>query len=169
MKIMNQIIIGAFVFSLVAGLWLIFELKTKYLNGVSAVSAGELKFEETPELSENINAFLEGQYPTCEHVLLATDDRYAYVDHVCGVFEKEGEKNIVQKQGPRGPARLEFNAQKQILAAVTLQEDQDQFIDQYRKLFPDAIQVINSKKTDRRFENLLPRAYARQQNRQNGT
>lgn len=183
MKLINQIIIASFVVSLAGGLWLIFELKTKYLGGVSATPVGELKFDAAPEMSQKINAFLEAQMlaegssqnpnssaqMTCEHVLLARDDQYAYIDHVCGVFEKASETSVVQKQGPRGPVRAELNSQGEVLAVVRLQEGQDKFIDQYRALFPDAVQVLNSKKTDKRFENLLPRAYERQQNRQSGT
>ncbi len=113
----------------------------------SPEAVGDLTFVEDEKLKENIDHFFE-QYHSqrysrpymCAHIFWGRDEKFAYIDLVCGKFTKNPKTNKIETEhGSQVPTRVKINSSLEVVAF-------DQTVDgennpaSYNWLFPKQIQ-----------------------------
>jgi hypothetical protein len=83
--------------------------------------SGSLEFSQPPTLSSQINAYFEQYHQKkvnrdyiCAHQFWAKDQRYAYVDLVCGMFRKTTAGEIKTLYGYRAPTRVSLDPEGRV-------------------------------------------------------
>lgn len=115
------------------------------LPDLSVSPAGSLTFKSNSQLSNHINSYFESYHSSkskrdyvCAHHLWAQDDRYAYVDLVCGMFERSETGEVEMLYGFRAPTRVELNVNGQVENFAQPVDGRHHESDK-RRLFPKSV------------------------------
>lgn len=110
---------------------------------------GHLIFTEDPISAQKIDRYFEvfhskkaNRVYDCAHNFWARDDRYIYIDLVCGHFIRREADVIETEYGYRAPTRVEFDSANQIIDFEQPGDGTD-YWKHYNWLFPKKVQEVD--------------------------
>ena len=110
---------------------------------------GRLILIEDQILGQKINRYFEELHSKknnrvymCAHNFWAKDDRYVYIDLVCGKFVRTKANVVETEYGYQAPTRVEIDSSNQIVGFEQPVDGEDNW-NHYNWLFPKAVQEID--------------------------
>ena len=116
------------------------------LSSVSPNPWGSLEFNEDHEMARKVNKFFETYHSNqskrsykCAHNFWARDEKYLYIDLVCGKFHRISETVVETEYGYQAPTRIELDSHNEI---ISFEQPTDGIYNRvtYNWLFPKAVQ-----------------------------
>jgi hypothetical protein len=132
--------------------------------------SGKLTLNKDTELSENIDFYFEKHYSAkenrpymCGHHFLGKDDRYAYIDLVCGFFRKSTNGEVLTDYGLQISTRVEYSKSLQVTSFDQPLDGTHNFVS-YKWIFPKEVQSIHKgQKNELPWNNIHLKALERHQ------
>ncbi|AZZ36194.1 hypothetical protein CIK05_05095 [Bdellovibrio sp. qaytius] len=153
---MKKQIIAAFV-----GILILFGatylLRYQIFRNWTANAVGDLNFNEDETMAAKINRYFEDYHSkksnrpySCAHNFWARDDRYIYVDLVCGKFSRVSDTEVKTEYGYQAPTRVTVTGSGEI---ANFEQPVDGTYNRvtYNWLFPYEVQEV-----DRQLESTDP-------------
>lgn len=123
---------------------------------------GTLKTEEPPEMAAMINNFFEKKFEKdqfkCVHYFYGHDDKYAYIQRYCGIYQLDGER-IKMERGHSVDTRVEFSKGLEAIESYNEPRTKSPTAADMKRVFPESIKsqvdsVDRKQKIDVVFEKL---------------
>lgn len=110
---------------------------------------GRLILAEDQSFGQNINRYFEEFHTKknnrpykCAHNFWARDDRYVYIDLVCGKFIRTQVNAVETEYGYQAPTRVEIDSSNQIVGFEQPVDGTDNW-KHYNWLFPEEVQKVD--------------------------
>lgn len=168
MKSIRLLIIAAFVLSFAGAVWMFIGLRRELETLRPAEPMGALRMGSDADLEPKLDKFLnqrvrsERSSYTCVFDLLGRDNLFAYVDRMCGVFERHGNNSVGLKEGFHEMARIEIDGTNLPIGLAEPMAGEDHG-DALVKLFPQEIRTAADQTADARTKALFERGIVKQE------
>lgn len=166
-KILVIVFLGTFLF----GALMIYGYRDIVFRWDFAKPVGAYEFEDKNGLSPLVNDFMESQFPgkTCVNHWFGNDDRYIYVDVVCGTFLPQENGDIFLDRGFAVMTRIEWDKESKRLIAFKQPKDGADYFPSYQHLFPKFVYSMDRARTLEDHQKLMGEGLKRQETKKAGS